>query len=151
MLKQIAFIESDKYLVAKPYNAIAPFKPESTIKTSFCEFLPTGEFTIYAGFLFSASFPAINTFESRRAACVHDAMYELMKKGLLPRSYRQAVDQYFYDNLREDGMNILRAWYWHKAVRIGGDNALDSPSPKIQYSPVNPDSVPDINKHKGLV
>lgn len=151
MKKQIAFIDSDRYLVAKPYTAVAPFKPEKTIRTSFCEFLPNGEFTIYEGFMFSASFPAINTFESRRAACTHDMFYELMKKGLLPRSYREDVDRYFYENLREDGMNPLRAWYWYKAVRIGGDSALDSPSPKIQYSPVNADSLPDINKHKGLI
>jgi hypothetical protein len=32
-------------------------------------------------------------------------------------------------------MTSLRAWYWFKAVRIGGNNALNSPKPTIEYAP----------------
>jgi hypothetical protein len=149
-MKQIAFVESDKYIVAKEYQDIAPFKPEKAILTSYGVFYPNGEYVIKAGFLFSASWPAMNTFDTRRAACVHDYFYNLMKDGHLPRIYRKDVDKLFHKMLREDGMNLVRAKYWYLAVRIGGDKALDSPAPKIQYSPSNI-PVPNINKHVGLV
>lgn len=134
-MKQIAFVDADKYIVAKEYKDIAPFKPSKAILTSYGVFLTSGEYIIKAGFLFSANSPAINTFESRRAACVHDFFYSLMKDGHLPRSLRYEVDYLFYNILLEDGMISFRAYYWFQAVRIGGDNALDSAPPKVQYSP----------------
>jgi hypothetical protein len=149
-MKQIAFIDSDKYIVAKEYQDIAPFKPEKAIFTSYGEFLPTGEYTIKAGFLFSASWPAMNSFNTRRGSGIHDLFYNFMKEGHLPRSYRKEVDKLFYKIIREDGMNAVRAKYWYLAVRIGGDKALDSPAPKIKYSP-SKEFPPDINAHRGLV
>jgi hypothetical protein len=144
-MKQIAFVNSDKYIVAKEYKDVAPFKPTRSILTTYGVFLTSGEYYVKEGFLFSANWPAINTFSTRRAACIHDFFYCLMKDGHLPRSYRYDVDYLLYNMLLEDGMNPLRAWGWFKAVRLGGDAALDSPRPKVQYSPVNPDDVPKQN------
>ena len=149
-IKQIAFVEADKYVVAKPYYGLAPFKPPQTFKTSYGTFYDTGDYVINAGFLFSANFPAINTFETRRAACVHDFYYCLMKDGHLDRSYRDDADYLLHTMLIEDGVNPIRAAWWLTAVRIGGDKALNSPAPKVQYSP-SADEVPDINRHVGLV
>lgn len=149
-MKQIAFIDADKYLAALDYQDIAPFKPKKDIKTSYGSFLATGEYVIKAGFLFSANWPAINTLDSRRAAGVHDFFYNLMKDGLLPRSYRYDADYLLYNILLEDGMIPLRAFGWFKAVRLGGDEALDSPRAKVQYAPRDPKTIPNINIHKPL-
>jgi hypothetical protein len=46
------------------------------------------------------------------------------------------MDYLLYDMLREDGMPSFRAFYWLKAVQLGGEAALNSPRPQIQYSPV---------------
>ena len=140
-MKKLAYVDADKYIVAKDYTDIAPFKPGVDIVTSYGEFKTTGEFTIKKGFLFSANFPAINTEDSRRGACVHDFFYCLMKDGHLPRSYRSAVDKYFYTILIEDNMIPMRASYWLKGVQIGGDAALDAPYHKVKYAP--PDPMPE--------
>jgi hypothetical protein len=151
IMKQIAFMDADKYLTALDYYDKAPFKPEKDIHTSYGSFFRSGEYVIKAGFLFSANSPAINTLDSRRGAGIHDFFYNLMKDGLLPRSFRYDVDYYFYNILLEDGMIPLRAFGWFKAVRIGGDEALDSPKPKVQYAPRDPSTIPNINRHRGLI
>lgn len=149
-VKQIAFVEADKYILAKPYYGLAPFKPPKTFKTSYGTFYETGEYVINAGFLFSANFPAINTFETRRAACIHDFYYALMKDGHLDRSYRDDADHLLHSMLLEDGVNPFRAAWWLTAVRIGGEKALNSKPPQVQYSPSNY-AVPNINAHVGLI
>jgi hypothetical protein len=137
-MKQIIFNDADKFVVHHDYLDRAWFAPIDDIRTEYGLFLRGGEFLIKRGFLFSANFPAINTFNTRRSACVHDFFYSLMKDGWLGRNYRQQVDELFYDHLREDGMNPLRAYYWFQAVRVGGEAALNKPRPMPMSSPQPP-------------
>lgn len=137
-MKQIIFNDADKYVVHEDYYDVAPFKPAEDIRTPYGSFWKTGEFIIHRGFLFSANFPAINTFNTRRAACVHDFFYSLMKDGYLDKSYRDHADYLLYDILREDGMPSFRAFYWLKGVQIGGGAVLDSPKPQPHRSPCPP-------------
>jgi hypothetical protein len=134
-MTKVAYCEADKYILAKDYYDVAPYAPENTILTTYGAFYPDGQYKVSRGFLFSANFPAINTKNSRRAAMVHDFFYTLMKDEYLSRDFRYDVDYLFYNQLKADGMTSLRAWYWFKAVRIGGNNALNSPKPTIQYAP----------------
>lgn len=134
-MKQLFYAHADKYVLAEEYDDKANFAPPVAILTSYGAFYPNGDYIIFRGFLFSANRPAINTEDSRRAACVHDFFYSLMKDGHLSRSFREAVDKLFYDHLIEDGMISFRAWYWYKAVRVGGNNALDSAKPKVRRAP----------------
>lgn len=134
-MKKIAFVDADKYVLADNYQDFAPFAPPHDIYTSYGAFYMSGQYEVSAGFLFSANWPAINTDDGKRAAMCHDFFYNLMKDEHLSRDYRADVDKLFYDMLIEDGMPSLRAWYWHKAVRVGGNAALDSPKPKKQYAP----------------
>jgi hypothetical protein len=71
-----------------------------------------------------ASGPAINTLTFVRGSLVHDALYQLIREGLLPRSYRRAADSLLRDICIEDGMNRIRAWYVYRSVRMfGGSSA----------------------------
>jgi hypothetical protein len=149
-MKQIAFIHTQRFLLAIDYRDKAPFAPKKDIHTSYGSFLTTGEYVIKAGFLYDANWPAINTYDSIRGAGVHDFFYNLMKDGLLPRSFRYDVDYLFYNILLEDGMIPLRALGWFKVVRLGGDDAIDAPKPQIQYAPIDPRLIPNINRHKPL-
>jgi hypothetical protein len=135
--KQIVFVPADKYVLAEDYDDIAPFRPSINIETSYGFFSTTGAYRIRRGFLFSANWPAINTFNTRRGAAVHDFFYSLMKDGFIDFSFRDHADYLLYDMLREDGMPDFRAYYWLKAVQIGGEAALRSPRPPKQYSPVD--------------
>jgi hypothetical protein len=138
MMKQISYSNADKYVLAEDYFDVAPFTPNKTILTSYGAFYPTGEYKVSKGFLFSANFPAINTINSRRGAMVHDFFYSLMKDGYLERDKQYDVDYLFYNMLTEDGMSSLRAWYWFKAVRLGGESALDAPYPTVKKAPQAP-------------
>jgi hypothetical protein len=136
---KLHYIQADKYLVIERYSAIMPFCPPYDIRTEFVDFFRDGTLVIREGFNFSANWPAINTDESQRGSCEHDALYILMKLGLLDRSiYREKVDLRLYETLREDGMLDFRAWYWYKAVRVGGDDALNSPWPSSYECPPPP-------------
>jgi hypothetical protein len=134
-MKQIVFNDADKYVVHEDYYDVAPFKPTEDIRAPYGTFWKTGEYIVNRGFLFSANFPAINTFNTRRAACVHDFFYTLMKDGYLDKSYRDHADYLLYDHLREDGMPSFRAFYWLKAVQVAGGAVLNSSKPKPQRSP----------------
>lgn len=136
---QIGFVEADKYVVSHLFKGLAPFKPTHKISNSYGTFYPSGHYIINKGFLFSANFPAINTFNTRKPAATHDFFYSLMKDGYLPKSYRDSVDQYFHHMLIATGMVDYRAFYWYQAVRIAGGKVLDSEKPKTQWSPKPPE------------
>ena len=68
-----------------------------------------------------ASGIAINTENSIAASCGHDALYQLMDLGLLPRTKRLQADRNLRVWLIEDGMLELRAGIWFIAVRLFGE------------------------------
>lgn len=55
--------------------------------------------------------PTIDTPNFMRGSLFHDALYQLMREGLLPQSCRKAADELLRVHCREDGMPWLRA-YW---------------------------------------
>ena len=67
-----------------------------------------------------ASGPGIDTRNIMRGSLVHDALYQLIREGLLPRTYRGLADQELYLVCRADGMFRLRAWWVKKAVQLFG-------------------------------
>lgn len=65
-----------------------------------------------------ASGPTIDDKTNMRGSLIHDALYQLMREGLLDRAWRKYVDRLFHQICIEDGMNRFRAWYYYRAVRI---------------------------------
>ncbi len=63
---------------------------------------------------------AIPTKTFMRGAFGHDALYQLMREGLLDRKYRKTADLLLKRVCLEDGMNKFRAWYVYHAVRLRG-------------------------------
>ena len=70
-----------------------------------------------------ASGPAMDTESIMRGALVHDGLYQLMREGGLPLSYRKPADKLLRKMCREDGMFWLRAWWVYWTVRIFGKEA----------------------------
>ena len=56
--------------------------------------------------------PTLDTRDFIRGSLVHDALYQLMREGLLDHSIH-----------REDGMTALRAWWVYQGVRLFGNPA----------------------------
>ena len=93
-----------------------------TIKTDLVELKKDGTLIIADGYAWDgASGIAINTKNSLRASCGHDALYQLIRLGLLPRTKRLQADSDLRKWLIEDGMLELRAGIWFLAVRLFGE------------------------------
>ena len=71
-----------------------------------------------------ASGPAVDTVTFLRGSLVHDALYQLIREGLLPKSFRRAADSLLRDICIEDGMSRIRAWYVYRAVRWFAGGAI---------------------------
>ena len=67
--------------------------------------------------------PAVDTPTFMRASLGHDGLYQLMRHGILPQSYRKEVDRLMSAHCLEDGMNRFRAWYAYTGVRVGAGPA----------------------------
>ena len=80
--------------------------------------------TIDAGYAWDGpSGPTWDSKNSMRASLVHDALYQLMRIGVLPEDCRAAADDVLYNLCVEDGMIKWRAWAWWKGVRLGAGGA----------------------------
>ncbi len=87
---------------------------------------PDGVLRLAAGFKWDgASGPAIDTETFMRASLVHDALYQLIRRGVIYD--RAAADAMLHDIAREDGMWAVRALYSYLAVRLFGGIVLAYP------------------------
>jgi len=83
-----------------------------------------GLITIRIGYSWDGpSGPTIDTKNFMRGSLVHDALYQLMREGVLNQEDRERADEILRDICIEDGMSKTRAWYVYKAVRIAAAGA----------------------------
>lgn len=114
------------YAVLLPEIAHAEREP---VTTDWLELDPDGTLRVRAGYAWDgASGPTIDTKSSMRASLLHDACYQLIRKGLLDHSFRPVVDRMFRRICKEDGMWSVRAQLWYLGVRIFADPATDPAS-----------------------
>ncbi len=82
---------------------------------------PCGRLFIFGHYAWDGpSGPTFDTKTFMRGSLAHDALYQLMREGLLDREHRKLADQLLRKICLEDGMNRFRAWYVYKAVRVFG-------------------------------
>jgi len=83
---------------------------------------PNGTLVITRGWEWDgASGPTWDTEATIAASAGHDALYQLLQEGLLPKTERYLADLFLYRILRRDNAGWFRAWYWLLAVdRFGG-------------------------------
>lgn len=84
--------------------------------------LRTGLLTLSEGYAWDgASGPALNTVTILRASLVHDALYQMIAIGLLPKDpWKRLADREFKRICERDGMWWLRRNYAFLAVRLLG-------------------------------
>ena len=116
--KQIIYRRGYKYQLSEPYAMKLPFKPPVDIVTEWIELGRNGVLVIHQGYAWDgASGPARDTKTIMRGSLVHDALYQLMREGILPQKYRELADKILYLICKQDGMWQPRAWYVHRAVK----------------------------------
>ena len=86
-----------------------------------------GRLVISKGYVWDgASFIAKDTKTFMRASCVHDALYQLIREGVLKQSDRKRADEIMRDIMIEAGASKFRAWYAYKFVRAMGKGSAQS-------------------------
>ncbi|KKK95215.1 hypothetical protein LCGC14_2675010 [marine sediment metagenome] len=83
--------------------------------------LDRGHLIIKNGYAWDgASGPTLDDKTNMRASLIHDALYQLIREGMIDRSHRKYIDQLFRDICVLSGMSKFRAWYYYLAVRTFG-------------------------------
>ena len=132
----IRYREGYKYQLADPYQVKIEIRSEEDVITDFVQLNADGMLSIMAGYAWDGpSGPTFDTASTLRGSLVHDALYQLIRLGLLPASFRLRADEEAYRIWREDGMNPARAWLWRfalnkfaaPAARVGDKMVLVAP------------------------
>lgn len=114
---KIKYREGYKYQLAEDYTVEVGIFPSKSIVTGWCILSNNGFLTILEGYAWDGpSGPTLDTKDAMRGALVHDALYQLMRLGLLSQSNRQKADDLLHDICVEDGMMHWRAELWEEMV-----------------------------------
>ena len=80
--------------------------------------------TISPGFIWNgASGPTADNDTIRRAACIHDALYAMLRAGSLEQKWKGAADRCLRKLMKMGGINIVRRNVYYWSVRLGGGHA----------------------------
>lgn len=112
-----------KYQLYETYShrLINPVTASKEIKTRFIDLSTDGILTIKQGYAWDGpSGPTIDSPCFMRGSLVHDALYQLMREGLINRDQKNAADRELHDICINDGMSRLRAWWVFRAVQRFG-------------------------------
>ena len=122
----ITYRSGYNYQLQEDYVIATGIEPVPPTSTEYISLAPYGTLTIRKGYAWDGpSGPAIDTLNFMRGSLVHDALYQLMREGLLEGSFRESVDRLLQRICKEDGMSTVRAWWVYQGVRFGGGAAAD--------------------------
>ena len=120
-----------KYQLVGDYTIQTSITAGKSIKTEFIHLSATGLLTIKNGYAWDGpSGPTIDTKTFIRPSLCHDAFYQLIRYGLIEKTWREPADQELKKMCLEDGMNWIRAWYVYKSVQLGGKTSASPESLK---------------------
>lgn len=111
---RIKYRSGYRYVLVEDYAVqLAHVRPERDIATEYIVLSRSGLLWIRHGYAWDgASGPTIDTRSTMRGSLVHDALYQLIRDGLLDMDQRNDADQELCDICVEDGMYPWRAHLW---------------------------------------
>jgi hypothetical protein len=109
-----------KYQLMDDYIIQIDIKPIQNIEFKFLSLSPDGVLTIRKSYAWDGpSGPTIDTRNFMRGSLVHDALYQLMRLGVLDyKLHRKRADEILREICLEDGMCSFRAWYVYQALHL---------------------------------
>jgi len=137
---RIVFTDGWKYQLERNYTLDVGIHLAAPLSNRWSLLLPDGRLTIMEAYCWDGpSGPTIDSDCFMRGSLVHDALYQLMREGLLPITYREHADRLLQRLCLEDGMTRLRAWWVYQGVRrFGGPCADASHIKPVRYAPARP-------------
>jgi hypothetical protein len=126
-----------KYQLQKTYKVFTGIFPEYDQATEFIILRTNGYLTIKQWYAWDGpSGPTFDTPSSMRGSLVHDALYQMIRLGLLDPKYKTSADDLLHDICVEDGMIHLRAELWEEAVEnFGGISCQPGHEPEVLTAP----------------
>lgn len=126
-MKSIKYKSGYKYQLISPFSIQTQIFPERNILTHYLILSTEGILHIQIGYCWDGpSGPAIDTKNFMRGSLVHDALYQLMRQGLLDQKWREQADIELRKICREDGMSAIRAQWVYWAVRNFAKRCADT-------------------------
>ncbi|BCS54792.1 hypothetical protein [Geobacter sp. SVR] len=124
-VEKIKYRDGYKYQLASGYSIQVSVFPTKHIATEYIVLSMTGVLIINEGYAWDGpSGPTIDSKNFMRGSLVHDALYQLMRGGLISERWREQADKELQRICIEDGMWKIRAWWVYRAVRdFGGSSA----------------------------
>ena len=113
-----------KYNLHSDFKYSTGIKIDSSKDLGYLKIDSDGELLIKTGYSWDGpSGPTIDTKNFMQGSLVHDALYQLMREGIIEQGQRKRVDKIMRKICRRDGMSKIRAWWVYTGVRIGGASA----------------------------
>lgn len=132
----IAYRKGYKYQLHAPWWVQTGIVGHTASVPGFLCLEENGRLRFEAGYAWDGpSGPAVDSASSMRGALTHDGLYQLMREGQLPSSYRPAADALLRTICIEDGMLEVRADIWYEAVRLFAAGAARRADPEICTAP----------------
>ena len=95
--------------------------PDQILQTEWITLHPDGTLVLEAEYAWDGpSGPTIDTDSAMRGSAVHDALYQLMKLGLLDLKWFKPSNRELVRWLKKDGMWFIRRRAWYRAVQRFG-------------------------------
>lgn len=137
-VKRIHYKKGYKYQLAHDYLEHIPVQPEHPIKTEFIRLDQFGNLVVLRGYAWDGpSGPAPDLDGFMRGSLKHDALYQLMRMGLLsPEQWRKTADEIFRRDCKIDGLWGWLAQVAYKSIRsFGSFNAETGQLKQIEIAP----------------
>lgn len=112
-------------------------KTGTTVATKYITLADTGLLVVREGYAWDGpSGPTWDTKTFMRGSLAHDALYQLMRMGLLEQKWRIPADKELVRICKVDGMWSFRRWYVERELRkFGGSSADPKNRKKILIAP----------------
>lgn len=137
-MTSIAYRSGYKYQLADDYHFYVGIPPLSRLcATEYLALNRDGHLSIRRGYAWDGpSGPTVDTKTFMRGSLVHDALYQLIRLGLVDEDHRKAADDLLYQICRADGMWWPRAQWVYYGVRwfAGGADDYGTDRP-LQFAP----------------
>ena len=115
---KLYYTDGWKYILEEEWCCQTEIYPPKPIRYKNIRLTTKGLLTLTPGFPWNGpSGPTRDTPNSIAGSAAHDALYRLMRLGLLLRKWRKKADDVFYWILREKKMTKIRATVWYHGVR----------------------------------
>lgn len=127
-----------RFAVAQPFELDTGITLDSDVGNAFVRLGAAGRLFIAAGYAWDgASGPIAQTTDIIRGSLVHDALYQLMREGLLGQQWRMHADALLREMCVTDGMPRWQAEMVHAAVSAFGERySVPPPPPSVLIAPV---------------